>query len=309
MPVHESSLNTHFKIFSFLSVLALAACSSTDEKAYKETSVEELYNKAMDKLEEGEFTESATAFDEVSRQHPYSTWANKAQVMEAFAHYKGQKYDRVIASLEAFAQLHPAHPDVPYALYLTGLSYYEQLGPSSRDQQDTVDALRTFNELCRRFPNTAYAIDAKHKIVLLQDALAGKSMDVGRYYLNKKGYQAALPRFQEVADRFQTTKHVEEAHLRMIECYLGMGLRQQAIQTAAVLGHNYPGSPWYAEAYNLVDAENLPAFQEKAPTSEGLNSLEGRDENVLDRLKNWNKGALKKKGPQGDPTEKPTSAS
>ncbi len=293
-------MNTSFKVFSLLSVLALVACSSTDEKAYKDTSVEELYNKAMDKLEEGEFTESATAFDEVSRQHPYSTWANKAQVMEAFAHYKGQKYDRVIASLEAFTQLHPSHPDVPYALYLTGLSYYEQLGPSSRDQQDTIDALRTFNELLRRFPGTAYALDAKHKIVLLQDALAGKSMDIGRYYLDKKAYQAALPRFQEVVDRFQTTKHVEEAHLRMVECYLGMGLRQQALQTAAVLGHNYPGSPWYAEAYKLVGAQDIPEFQEKAPTSEGVDSLGGREEGVMDRLKNWNKGALKKKTPKVD---------
>ncbi len=296
--MRESILSKSFKVISLISVIALAACSTTDEKAYEDRSVEELYNTAMDQLEEGEFTEAAKTFDEVSRQHPYSTWAKKAQVMEAFAHYKGQKYDRVIASLEAFAQLHPAHPDVPYALYMTGLSYYEQLGPSSRDQQDTVDALRTFNELLRRFPNTAYALDAKQKIILLQDALGGKSMDIGRYYLDKQAYQAALPRFQEVADRFQTTKHVEEAHFRMVESYLGMGLQQQAVQSAAVLGHNYPGSPWYAEAYSLVGARDIPEFQDKLPTSDGVNSLEGREEGVMDRLRNWNKGALKKKAPE-----------
>lgn len=289
-----------FKVLSLLSVLALGACSTTDEKPYEDRSVEELYNTSMDKLEAGEFTEAATTFDEVSRQHPHSTWAKKAKVMEAFSHYKGQKYDAVIASLEVFTQLHPAHPDVPYALYMTGLSYYEQLGPSSRDQQDVIDALRTFNELVRRFPNTAYALDAKQKIILLQDALGGKSMDIGRYYLDKQAYQAALPRFQEVADRFQTTKHVEEAHFRMVECYLGMGLRQQALQVAAVLGHNYPGSPWYAEAYSLVGAADIPEFHNKAPTSEGVTVVEGREEGVMDRLRNWNKGALKKNKPKGN---------
>lgn len=278
---------------SVVAVLLLTACS-TDEKAYVERPVEELYNGAMDKLEAGEFTEAAAEFDEVTRQHPYSNWSKKAQVMEAYAHYKGQKYDRVIAALEAFTALHPGHSDVPYALYLTGLSYYEQLGPSSRDQQDTVDALRTFNELIRRFPNTAYAVDAKQKIVLLNDAMAGKVMDIGRYYLDKQGFQAALPRFQEVADRYQTTKHVEEAHYRMVECYMGMGLKDQAVQTAAVLGHNYPGSPWYAEAYTLVGGEKIANFEAQAPTSEGVGELEG-DESVMDRLRNWNKGLRKKR--------------
>ena len=296
--VRASVFHNSFKALSLVSAVALAACSTTDEKAYVDRSVEELYNTAMDRLEEGEFTEAATTFDEVSRQHPYSTWAKQAQVMEAFAHYKGQKYDRVIASLEAFTQLHPAHSDVPYALYMTGLCYYEQLGPSSRDQQDTVDALRTFKELIRRFPSTAYALDAKHKVVLLQDALAGKSMDIGRYYLDKKAYQASLPRFQEVAGRFQTTKHVEEAHFRMVECYLGMGLKQQAVHAAAVLGHNYPGSPWYAEAYTLVGAKDIPDFKEAAPTSNGAHNVNGREETVMDRLRNWNKGALKPKKPK-----------
>ncbi len=298
----ESFINKSLKAVSLksvlLSVLALAACSTTEEKAYQERSVEELYNQAMDKLEEGRFTDASEAFDEVERQHPYSPWATKAQVMAAFSLYKGQKYDQVIASLESFSQLHPAHPDVPYALYMTGLCYYEQIGPSSRDQKDAEDALRTFNELLRRFPNTAYALDAKQKAILLRDALAGKSMDIGRYYLDKKAFQAALPRFQEVVSRFQTTKHVEEAHYRMVECYVGMGLREQALKTAAVLGHNYPGSSWYAEAYSLVEAEKVSTFDAKIPTSEGVGSVQDRDETFMDRLQNWNKGALKKKKPQ-----------
>lgn len=301
----DSFLNKSLKTFSFLSLLALAACSTAEELAYQERSVEDLYNEAMDKLEDGKYTSASEAFDEVERQHPYSPWATKAQVMAAFSLYKGQKYDQVIASLESFSQLHPAHPDVPYALYMTGLCYYEQIGPSSRDQKDAEDALRTFNELLRRFPSTAYALDAKQKAVLLRDALAGKSMDIGRYYLDRKAFQAALPRFQEVVSHFQTTKHIEEAHYRMVECYVGMGLGEQALKTAAVLGHNYPGSPWYAEAYSLVGAENIPTFEAAVPTGEGVASVQGGDETAWDRLRNWNKGALKK--PNQRPEEEGSS--
>lgn len=294
VPVLNSLQTKSLNFVALLAVLALVACS-TDEKAYVDRSVGDIYNGAMDKLEEGEYTEAAKEFDEVERQHPYSKWATKAQIMMAFAHYKGQKYDQVIASLESFSALHPAHPDVPYALYMTGLCYYEQIGPSLRDQQDTEDALRTFNELVRRFPNTDYAVDAKQKIIFLKDALAGKHMDIGRYYLDKKAYQAALPRFQEVSARYQTTKHVEEAHYRMVECYEGMGLQDQARQAAVVLGHNYPGSDWYAEAYELVGAADVPSFTQAAPTSEGVAGVDGSDETVMDRLRNWNKGPLKKK--------------
>lgn len=306
--VSDSFVYKSFKAVSFgsilVSALALTSCSTTDEKAYQERSVEELYNEAMDKLEEREYTRASEAFDEVERQHPYSPWATKAQIMAAFSLYRGQKYDQVIASLESFSQLHPANPDVPYALYMTGLCYYEQIGPSSRDQRDAEDSLRTFNELLRRFPNTAYALDAKQKIILLKDALAGKSMDIGRYYLDRKAFQAALPRFQEVVTRFQTTKHVEEAHYRMVECYVGMGLRDQALKAAAVLGHNYPGSSWYAEAYSLVDAEKVSGFDAKIPTSEGVIALEDREETVMDRLRNWNKGPLKKKSKIEKPSPK-----
>jgi len=310
--VSDSFVHKSFKAVSLgsilVSALALTSCSTTDEKAYLERSVEELYNEAMDKLEEREYTRASEAFDEVERQHPYSPWATKAQIMAAFSLYKGQKYDQVIASLESFSQLHPAHPDVPYALYMTGLCYYEQIGPSSRDQKDAEDSLRTFNELVRRFPNTAYALDAKQKAILLKDALAGKSMDIGRYYLDKKAFQAAIPRFQEIVTRFQTTKHVEEAHYRMVECYLGMGLHDQALKTAAVLGHNYPGSSWYAEAYSLVGAEKASNFGAKTPTSDGVSALGDREETVMDRLRNWNKGPLKKKPTVKKPIEKEEGA-
>lgn len=248
-----------------LSLLALGGCSSSKEKPYEDQSVAELYNKAYDKLKEGEYKESATLFDEVSRQHPYSSWAQKAQIMEAYAQYRGQKYDNVIASLEAFVGLHPASPDVPYALYMIGLSYYEQISPATRDQQDTMDAIRTFNELVSRFPASNYAKDARAKIIFLTDVLAEKSMEVGRHYLIKGQYQAAINRFQLVVERYQNTRHVEEALYRIVECYLAMGIRKPASDTAAVLGHNYPNSEWYKDAYALLENASIKKLNMERP--------------------------------------------
>ena len=279
-------------IIALVAVAALSACSTTEEQAYKENTVEVLYNKGMDQLEENEYTKSAETFDEVERQHPYSNWATKAQVMAAYAHYKGQKYDKVIASLESFTQLHPAHEYVPYALYMTGLSYYEQVEPAQRDQADNIDALRTFNELIRRFPNTDYAKDAKQRITLLNDAMAGKSMEIGRFYLKKKSYYAAVGRFQHVAAKYDTTKHVEEALYRMVESYHGMSLDAEAHNAASVLGHNYPSSPWYAEAYSLLGKGKGKGAGLSAPQSEKITDIKPKEEGWLDRLTNWNKGSI-----------------
>jgi outer membrane protein assembly factor BamD len=266
--------------------LALTACSDKTEGPYVERSVGDLYNEAHTLLDEGKYEAAANAFDEVERQHPYSKWASKAQMMAGYAHYRGQKYDRAIPAFEAFTQLHPAHEDVPYALYMTGLSYYEQLGPSTRDQTDTYDALRVFQELIRRFPATPYGRDARLKVILLKDALAGKEMEIGRYYLKKNAYQAAIPRFQVVAKEFDTTKHVEEALYRQVECYVGLGLMTEAKKVAAVLGHNYQGSAWYVEAYNLVGGE--------APAEDSKVFVDTKNETFMDRLRNWNKGLPEK---------------
>lgn len=264
--------------------LSLVACSSDDADNYEEMPVEVIYNRAMDLLEAGSYQDAAKEFDEVDRQHPYSPWATKAQIMAAYANYRGQKYERCLAGLEAFVQLHPAHADVPYALYMQGLCYYEQLSPSGRDQQDTVFAIEAFNDLTRRFPKSDYAKDARLKLNLLNDAMAGKQMAVGRFYMERKAYGAAINRFKEVVTRYDTTKHVEEALLRMVECYLAMGLQDQAQQSAAVLGHNYPSSPWYAEAYQLTTGKSLPTTVE---------SVRDQEESWYDRLRNWNKGARK----------------
>lgn len=232
---------------------ALAACSSTDEpEPYVERPVDELYNEAMDDLEGGRYRSAAAAFDEVDRQHPYSSWATRAQLMSAYAHYEAEQYDDAIIALDRFIQLHPGSPEVPYAYYLKALSYYEQISTVSRDQKMTRLAHDALRDVVNRFPDSQYARDAKLKLDLTVDHMAGKEMDVGRYYLSQKQYLAALNRFQEVIARFQTTSHVPEALYRMVEVYTLLGMQDEAMKTAAVLGHNYPGSEWYEDAYSVA---------------------------------------------------------
>jgi outer membrane protein assembly factor BamD len=285
---------TTFKYFTPLSVifavLILAGCSSNEEEKYAEMPVEKLYNQGMSLMDEQAYQKAATAFDEVERQHPYSKWATKAQIMAAYSHYKAQKYERALAALDSFLQLHPAHDDVAYALYLQALCYYEQLSPATRDQKDTMVALETFRELNRRFPLTDYSRDARIKIQLLEDALAGKEMEIGRFYHDRRSYSAAINRFKTVSTKFQTTKHVEEALFRLVECYTALGLRQEAQQAAAVLGHNYPDSPWYAEAYAMV--ENKPA------QGVSFNDKPVGQETWWDRLKNWDQGLPQTNSPE-----------
>ncbi len=266
--------------------LLLAGCSTTDDGKYEERPVGVIYNTALDLLKKQSYGDAAKEFDEVERQHPYSKWATQAQLMSAYANYKGQKYETALATLEAFVQLHPAHPDVPYALYMQGMCYYEQLSPSLRDQQDTLKALEIFQDLNARFPFTDYAKDARTKIILLQDALAGKEMEVGRYYQSRRAYAAAINRFQDVSGNYDTTNHVEEALYRTVECYLALGLPQEAKAAASILGHNYPQSPWYAEAYTLMGGTGLPTDQETP--------LRYKDESWIDRVRNWNKGLPQK---------------
>jgi len=290
--IGEKALLRQKPIVSFwLSILCLilcAGCSSTDDEKFSDQPVETLYNKGMDLLEQGSYQKAASIFDEVDRQHPYSKWATKAQTMAAYAHYKGQKYERALAALESFLQLHPAHEDVPYALYLEGLCYYEQLSPAARDQKDAQMAFNIFQDLNQRFPLSDYARDARLKMQLLEDAMAGKEMEIGRFYQAKKSYAAAINRFKVVTTKYQTTQHVEEALHRLVESYLALGLQDEARSAAAVLGHNYPGSNWYGESYHLIEGKDLDPEAAAARINE---------ESWIDRLANWNKGLPKKNKP------------
>ncbi|SOD90520.1 outer membrane protein assembly factor BamD [Caenispirillum bisanense] len=233
--------------------VALAACSSDNEPdAYVERPVEELYNIAMADVGEGNYEQAAKSFDEVERQHPYSSWATRAQLMSAYSYYEAEKYDDAIIALDRFIQLHPGNPDVPYAYYLKALSYYEQISSVGRDQKMTRLAYDALQDVINRFPTSEYARDAKLKLDLTVDHMAGKEMDVGRYYLKQKQYLAAVNRFKSVVEVYQTTSHVPEALYRLVEAYALLGMQTEAMKTAAVLGHNYPGSEWYEDAYAVA---------------------------------------------------------
>lgn len=229
----------------------LAACSSSKE-TYVERPVEQIYNHAVDLLLDQKYLQAAKEFDEVERQHPYSVWATKAQLMAAYADYQASKYDDAIIALDRFIQLNPSNRDVAYAYYMKALCYYEQITDVQRDAKMTEQAMKGLEEVINRFPNSIYGRDARLKLDLTHDHLAGKEMEVGRFYLMHGDYLAAVNRFKAVVDKYQTTSHVPEALERMVECYLALGLKDEAQRTAAVLGYNYPGSQWYADAYDLV---------------------------------------------------------
>jgi outer membrane protein assembly factor BamD len=256
-------------------LLGLAACgTSSKDQPYVEKPVEELYNTAMDQLANGNFKAAAKGFDEVERQHPYSVWATKAQLMAAYANYQLNQYDEAILAAERFIQLHAGNKDAPYAYYLISLSYYEQIADVGRDQKITERALASLEEVIKRYPDTPYARDARLKIDLTRDHLAGKEMEIGRYYLNRKQYLAAINRFRVVIEKFQTTTHVAESLHRLTECYLSLGVTEEAQAAAAVLGHNYPGSNWYRDSYALLTGQGLaPDASQKSWISRTFSKL------------------------------------
>lgn len=244
------------KAFKFtvlgVSLLSLAACGGNKEEKYVAREVEQIYNIAGDLLDKRRWEKAAEAFDEVERQHPYSVWARRSQLMAAYAHYMSRNYDDAILACERFLQLHPGNKGAPYAYYLIALSHYNRIVDVGRDQVETEEAQKALLELIRRFPNTDFAKDAKLKYDLTNDHLAGKEMEIGRFYLNKQNYLAALGRFQIVAYGFDTTSHVPEALHRLVEVNLALGLVVDAERVAQVLNHNYPGSKWYERSYALL---------------------------------------------------------
>ena len=214
---------------------------------------------ALDELGAQEYKTAAKSFEEVDRQHPYSVWATKAQIMAAFAYYQSNKYDDAIIALDRFIQLHPGHRDLAYAYYLKALCYYEQISDVGRDQRITQQALEALAEVVKRFPGSPYARDARLKIELAIDHLAGKEMAVGRYYQANQQYVGAINRYRVVIERYQTTTHVPEALHRLVESYLALGVKSEAQEAAAVLGYNFPGSEWYQDSYFLMTGEGHEA--------------------------------------------------
>jgi outer membrane protein assembly factor BamD len=247
------------RIFAVIAtaMLILSGCGGKKKVEYVERPVEEIYNEAIDLIQDGKYKSSTEKFDEVERQHPYSVWATKAQLMAAYAYYQANRYDDAIVALDRFIQLHPANKDIAYAYYLKSLSYYEQISDVNRDQKMTELAMSSLRELVTRFPNSKYARDAKLKLDLTYDHLAGKEMEIGRYYHNQGNYLAAINRFDLVVNKYQTTTHVPEALHRMTEAYYALGLPGEAKKFAAVLGHNFPGSEWYIDSYEMMEKKKI----------------------------------------------------
>lgn len=260
-------------VAALLLTIALAACGGSKDEVYVEKPVDDLYNKAMDALVDERYSTAAKTFDQVESQHPYSVWATKSQLMEIYAQYQDGKYDDAIIAADRFIQLHPGHRDVAYAYYLKGICYYMQIVDVGRDQKLTEQALKSLDDVVRRFPDSKYARDAKLKLDFTRDHLAGKEMEIGRYYLRRQEYLAAMNRFKRVVDNYQTTTHVPEALERLVECDLALGLNKEAKENAAVLGYNYPGSHWYVDAYALVAGGAIPETASEGWFSRAVSSM------------------------------------
>jgi len=237
--------------------------SPTDEAPGRSDPVAELYNGGLEKLKSGSYKSAAKSFAEVERQHPYSKWATKALLMQAFAYYQHNKYDDAINAANRFITLHPGHKDSAYAYYLTAISQYEQISDVRRDQSRTQKALEALEEVGKRYPQSPYAADAMKKADMARDHLAAKEMEVGRYYLKKGSYLAGINRFKKVVTDYQTTSQVPEALYRLSEGYMALGVVSEAQTAAAVLGQNFPNSEWYKDAYTLVSSDGQQPVENK----------------------------------------------
>ena len=248
-----------------LVALALGACSLFDKDTIvPDEPADKLYNEGLYLLNDKKDPKTAAKkFEEVDRQHPYSEWARKSLIMAAFAYYEAGAYDDCISSARRYVTLHPGSPDTAYAQYLIGSSYFDQIPEISRDQERTEKAVQTLEEVARKYPDSEYAVASKRKIEIARDQLAGKEMDIGRQLLTTHNYTGAINRFKVVVTRYQRTRHVEEALLRLTEAYMALGIVEEAQTSAAVLGHNFPDSRWYKDAYALMQSRGVEPNENK----------------------------------------------
>lgn len=241
-------------------VLVLAGCGLFGPQKIKEEAIIPdgvLYQTALDEMDKQRYLAAITALEQLSRQHPYSNYNERAKVMEVYANYRIGRFDEAILAADRFLALYPSNKDVPYVLWLKGTSYYAQIKDITRDQQLSKDAIDTYQLLISNYPKSEHAKDAKDKLLVAYDQLAGKEMSVGRYYEGNGQYAAAINRFRVVAEQYQTSTHIEEALFRLTEANLALGLTHEAQTAAAVLGHNYPSSSWYKQAFELLQRQGL----------------------------------------------------
>lgn len=245
---------------STAAALVLTSCQNSNrrqELAYVERPVEQLYARATDELDKRDFDQAILLFNEVERQHPYSEWARRSSLMSAFAAYESRKYDEAIGTSQRYLSLNPAGQGASYAYYLIAVSHFDQIMDVGRDQRTTELARDALRDVVRRYPESDYARDAMVKLDMVQDQLAGKEMEIGRWYLRRNQHLSAINRFRTVVKEYDTTNHAPEALHRLVEVYLSMGLKQEALASGAVLGYNYPNSIWYRDTYRLLSGEGL----------------------------------------------------
>jgi outer membrane protein assembly factor BamD len=251
----------HFALLATMaSVLAITACQNSNrrqELAYVERPVEQLYARAVDELDQRDYQQSILLFNEVERQHPYSEWARRSSLMSAFASYESRAYDEAIATSQRYLSLNPAGQGASYAYYLIAVSYFDQIMDVGRDQKTTELARDALLDVVRRYPESDYARDATVKLDMVRDQLAGKEMEIGRWYLRRNQHLSAINRFRTVVSEYETTSHTPEALHRLVEVYLSTGLKQEALAAGAVLGYNFPESVWYEYSYRLLSGQGL----------------------------------------------------
>ncbi|MGE3245544.1 MAG: outer membrane protein assembly factor BamD [Beijerinckiaceae bacterium] len=249
----------------------LAACDTVDSlsslnpfggekyktKLLPDVPGQQIYDEGLARLYKKDYGGAAKKFEELEKQHPFTQWSRKGLLMSTYAYFEGGKYDEAAASATKYVNLYPSTPDTPYAMYLAGMSLYNQIPDITRDQENSERAIVVFEQLVQKYPKSEYAEDAKFKMTVAKDQLAGKEMSVGRYYLRRNNFGGAINRFRNVLGKYQTTRHVEEALYRLVEAYLGLGITHEAQTAAAVLGHNYPDSQWYKDAYARLTGRGL----------------------------------------------------
>lgn len=269
MPKSRSGLILVAVLLTALTVSACAGNRSRPRLAYEERPVEALYNAGYERLGQRRWRDAVDYFQEVERQHPYSEWARRSILMQIYAYYQNNSYEDAIAAADRFIALFPGNSSAAYAFYMKAICYFEQITDVGRDQGFSEHALTGLRDVARRFPGTPYATDALVKIDMVNDQLAGKEMEIGRYYQRAHQPLAAINRYRAVIDNeaYQRTSHAPEALYRLVEVYLGLGLREEAVRNGAVLGHNYPGSVWYTDAYALLTRDGAApgAEPEAAP--------------------------------------------
>ncbi len=255
-------------------LLILTACSSNkEEKAEADLPAEQLYNEGMDNIHTRDYKVAIEKLQRIENLYPYSKWSTKGKIMAAYASYRAGEYEDAIIMLDNFIKVHPANEDTPYAYYLRALSYYDRIVDIGRDQKITEQAFGALNEVTLRFPESEYARDAKLKLDLVTDHLAGKEMEIGRFYQQRDNCIGAINRFKRVVDKYQTTSHTPEALHRLAECYTSMGVMDEAQKYASVLGHNFPNSKWYKRSYELVSPAGEVAEEENKGTKSWLKRI------------------------------------